>query len=318
MADVNPVLCGQFSMMDSRSRNLMFATLASDRGAQRHSLLWATPDLSQVEAAIEAGGKKRKMVVVLPLSGLLEHTQSFYGWMMGGTDLTQWGRVFDSLVGNSMVKAIVINAATPGGTVFGTPETARKVFDARNEKPIVSIVNPLMASAGYYIGSAAGRVYITPSGEVGSLGTVQTHQDISKMLEAQGVSIEIIKSGEYKWEGHPYGPLSEETRQHFQAEVDQANAEFTDAVAKHRGVTSAVVKKEFGDGRVFMAKDAVNRGMVDRVATLEQVLKRLDAGAIGGSGGVAADDWESPLVMGDTPVVFDPSDASRMLSLRGR
>jgi ClpP class serine protease len=37
-------------------------------------------------------------------------------------------------------------------------------------------------------------------------------------------------------------------------------------------VTQAKVKEDFGQGRMFGAKDAMARGMADRVATLDQVI----------------------------------------------
>lgn len=289
---------------------------AKGAGRECRNLLWTTPDLDAVMAAPSAGGGKRKAVAIIPLAGLLEHTQSLYGWLMGGTDMRAWGAAFDSLVANDSVKAIVIAANTPGGTAFGTPETAEKVFRARGSKPIVTVVDPMMDSAGYYIGSAADAVFITPSGEAGSIGTVQIHEDWSKQLEADGISVEVIKSGANKYEGHPYGPLSEETRQHFQADVDELNGMFTAAVAKHRGVSVSTVKSSFGDGRVFTAKAAIERGMADKIATLEQVARRLDVGTLDLSK-LQQEDWSHPVTM-EAPKRMTADDAERMLKLRNR
>lgn len=289
---------------------------AKGAGRECRNLLWTSPDFEAMMAAPSAGGGKRKVVAVLPLSGLLEHTQSLYGWFMGGTDLRAWGTAFDSLVANDSVKAIVIAANSPGGTAFGTPETADKVFRARGTKPIVTAIDPQACSACYYIGSAADAMFITPSGETGSIGTVQEHWDWSKAMEAEGVSVDVIKSGANKYEGHPYGPLSEETRQHFQQDVDELNGMFTAAVAKHRGVSVSTVKSSFGDGRVFTAKAALERGMVDKIATLEQVVRRLDVGTLDLSK-MQQEDWSQPVVM-ESPKRMTAGDAERLLNLRNR
>lgn len=306
-------------MLISNTENHRIAKAMRDvkgTGREMRNLVWQTPDFEAVMASASGGSAKKKSVAVLPLSGLLEHTQSLYGYFMGGTDLQQWGAAFDSLVANDSVKAIVLNVNTPGGTAFGTPETAAKVYAARGTKPIVAVVNPMMDSAGYYIGSAADAVFITPSGEAGSIGTVQIHEDWSKALEAEGISVEVIKSGANKYEGHPYGPLSEETRQHFQADVDELNGMFTAAVAKHRGVSVANVKSQFGDGRVFTAQASVERGMADKIATLDQVVRRLNAGSLN-LANLRQEDWDLPVMM-DAPKRMEDSDGGRVVSCNSK
>jgi signal peptide peptidase SppA len=289
---------------------------AKGSGKELRNLVWQSPDFEALMASASSGSGKKRSVAVLPLSGLLEHTQSLYGYFMGGTDLRQWGAAFESLVANDSVKALVLDVNTPGGTAFGTPETAAKVYAARGTKPIVAVVNPMMDSAGYYIGSAADAVFITQSGEAGSIGTVQIHEDWSKALEADGISVEVIKSGANKYEGHPYGPLSEETRQHFQADVDELNSMFTAAVAKHRGVSVATVKSQFGDGRVFTAPAAVERGMADKIATIDQVVRRLNAGSLNFAN-LRQEDWDLPVMM-DSPKRMSLEDAERILAIRNR
>jgi ClpP class serine protease len=50
---------------------------------------------------------------------------------------------------------------------------------------------------------------------------------------------------------------------------------FAGDVAKHRGTTLAAVKAGFGEGRSISAKQALAAGMIDRIATLEDVLGEL-------------------------------------------
>jgi len=53
---------------------------------------------------------------------------------------------------------------------------------------------------------------------------------------------------------------------------------FVDALARNRDVTTKRVKDDFGQGRIFGAADAVKRGMADRIAPLDQVVRELNAG----------------------------------------
>ena len=45
---------------------------------------------------------------------------------------------------------------------------------------------------------------------VGSIGVFAAHEDLSRALDAEGVTVSMISAGKYKVEGHPYGPLDPE------------------------------------------------------------------------------------------------------------
>ena len=164
---------------------------------------------------------------------------------------------------------------SPGGQVGGIEELSKKIFDARGTKPIVAVANHLMASAAYWIGTAADEIVVTPSGEVGSIGVFAAHQDISAQLEKEGIKVSLIKAGKYKAEANPYEPLSEEARAAIQENVSDIYGSFVDAVARNRGVKSAAVRTGFGEGRVVSAKQAIELGMADRIGTLDEVINQL-------------------------------------------
>jgi ClpP class serine protease len=92
------------------------------------------------------------------------------------------------------------------------------------------------------------------------------------MNEKMGVRPTYIVYGENKAALNSDNPLSPEAREQLQSRVNEAGETFVRAVAKHRGVSPAVVKHSFGGGRMFSAKEAVARGMADSVGTLDQVV----------------------------------------------
>ena len=214
-------------------------------------------------------------IAVLPLTGVLTHRRAggLMGFLFGGTSMQEWGAQFDQMMADPSVSGIVIDGDTPGGTVAGTPELAAKVLAARGQgKPIIGVANTSVGSAGYYVLSQADQVVVSPSGEVGSIGVLAVHFDESAALEAAGIKPTIIQAGEFKTEQANFGPLSEEAREFKQQQINREYAAFVGAVAKGRGKTPAVVRDTFGRGRMIQAEEAVERGMADRVATLEEVL----------------------------------------------
>lgn len=219
-------------------------------------------------------------VMVLPLFGIISHrihqVQDISG--PGGTSTEGFMRAFRQAMNDPGIESIIVDVDSPGGSVFGVPELAEEIFEARGKKNVVAVANAQAASAAYWIASAAQEFVVTPSGEVGSIGVWTAHEDYSKFLEAEGVSVSLISAGKYKIEGNPYQPLGDEARSAIQASVDDYYDMFVKTVAKHRNTKAANVRGGFGQGRMVSAKDAVSQGMADRVATLDETIQRLASG----------------------------------------
>ena len=182
-------------------------------------------------------------------------------------------QTLDQLANDPSIDQIVLDINTPGGHVTGTAEAADAVWAARKKKPVIGIINPLCASAGYWIGSQCSKLIAVPSADVGSIGVFMCHYDCSAMLADAGIKPTFIYAGEHKVEGNSMEPLSEEARSWFQSEVDQTYRDFIAAVARGRGVSSDDVLEKFGKGRCYSAQMAKRVGMIDEIQTVKMALK---------------------------------------------
>lgn len=230
-----------------------------------------------LEAALKTR-KTKRAIAVLPLLGPITQRAGLFTAFFGGTSTEKWGQAFDDLIASQAVGAVVIDGDSPGGSVAGVPELADKVFKARGTKPIVFVANTWLASAAYWIASQADQIVVTPSGEVGSIGVWSMHVDLSKALEELGEKVTLISAGKYKTEWNPYEPLSEEAKVYEQKVVDGYYGDFVAAVARGRNVSVKTVRDGFGEARMVLAKEAKAEGMADRVATLDETIKRLGGG----------------------------------------
>lgn len=247
---------------------------------------WASGTRLSAEDVAEAIGEKRAQqssrqgpkagaVAVLPVMGVLaQRTQVTEASevLQGVTELRQQFRAF---VNDDRVGAIVLEVDSPGGSIFGLEEFHAEILSARGEKKVVAVANSFMASAAYWIASAAEEIVVAPGGEVGSIGVLAAHQDRSKALEQLGIDVTLISAGKFKTEGNSFEPLSEEGREHIQALVDEAFDTFVNAVAKGRGVKASTVRGGFGEGRVVTGPTALAEGMADRIDTLDATIARL-------------------------------------------
>jgi capsid assembly protease len=117
----------------------------------------------------------------------------------------------------------------------------------------------------HWLASQASTVTLTPSGEVGSVGVLDLHADITKALDNAGVKITAVTAGEHKVERAPFTPLSDDAKAHMQTSVNQWYGDFLSAIRRGRG---ARVRSDsnYGNGRMLGWRDALALGMVDFVS----------------------------------------------------
>jgi signal peptide peptidase SppA len=248
----------------ARASDEVMHSVAADRNAR---------DARRQSSVSNSGGG----IAVLPLYGIVTQRGNMVDDVSGpGTASTQqFSNILRAALQDETVSQILIDIDSPGGSVYGVAELADEIVSARAQKPVVAIANSLAASAAYWIGCSASEFYVTPGGEVGSIGVWQAHQDYSKAMDEAGVKTTLISAGKFKVEGNPYAPLDEEAQGFMQSRVDDYYAAFTKAVAKGRGVPISQVRDGMGQGRVLGADAALASSMVDGIATFEDVVKKM-------------------------------------------
>jgi signal peptide peptidase SppA len=239
----------------------------------------------EIHQRLGAAGPQRREartvsnIAVLPLHGVIAPKMNAMTQISGGTSADVFGAVFQRVMDNPEISAVVVDADTPGGSVFGVEELATTIRSARGSKPIIAVVNHMAASAGYWLASQADEIIASPSSMLGSIGCIAAHTDLTAAAAKAGIKTTYITAGKYKSEAAPDEALSDEARADMQAKVDEYYRVFVNAVAKGRGVTPQAVREGFGQGRLVQAREAVKLGMADGIGTLDQVIERLASGS---------------------------------------
>jgi capsid assembly protease len=228
----------------------------------------------QPVTALSFGNTKRGLpaegaghVAVIPVHGLvMKNPAEWHRKHLGAMSTQDLHTEFEAAMANPDVHAVLLHVDSPGGTVDGTQSLADHIYNSRNRgKPIHAVVDGLGASAAYWIASGAHKVYAaTPTTQVGSVGVLSTHVDVSKALDNAGVKVTHVVSGPYKGLGSTSHPLGDDARSEMQHMVDGIHAEFAAHVAKARGLSKDALAK-VANGRVFLASDAAKHGLVDGV-----------------------------------------------------
>lgn len=210
-------------------------------------------------------------VAVIPVVGTVSKRFNMFMKISGGVSTEMLKKNVAQAVEDKKVRGIVLDIESPGGAVDGTKELADFIFESRAKKPIIAYANGLMASAGYWFGSAANAIVTNETAIVGSIGVALTHYDLSARDKADGVVRTEIFAGKYKRLASSEKPLSEEGKEYLQSMVDHIFSIFVEAVSRNRGITQEQALN-FCNGKEFIGKEALENGLVDRIGTLQTAI----------------------------------------------
>lgn len=224
----------------------------------------------QQEYEVREGG-----IAVLPISGVISPKMNLMVRVCGGTAAQMAVKQIESIRAEASmgrIKGAVFDFDTPGGSVFGIPAMGAAIRELSTVIPTASVSTGMMCSAGYWTGSASNAVYA--SGEtdlIGSIGVVMTHNYNPR---GAGQTTEVT-AGKYKRIASDNAPLSTEGRAYLQGQVDEIYRAFVNAVADNRRTSAEKVLEHMADGRVFVGQQALDAGLIDGFATVDQVVERM-------------------------------------------
>jgi protease IV len=172
------------------------------------------------------------------------------------------------------VKAIIIHMDTPGGGVAASQEIYSEVKRIREEKKkkIVTSIETVGASGGYYIASATDKIYANPGSVVGSIGVIAewyNYEDLVKWAKLKPVT---FKTGEFKDTGSPTRELTPREKEYLQGLINDMYGQFMGAVSQGRKMKLEEVKG-LADGRVWTGQQAKALKLVDEVGDYQDAIK---------------------------------------------
>jgi len=170
------------------------------------------------------------------------------------------------------VRAIVLRVDSPGGAVVPSQEICEAIRRAREHKPVIASMGSVAASGGYYVASAAEKIYANPGTLTGSIGVVMHLRNLQGLLSKFGVSGAVIKSGQFKDAGSPYRKMTPREEQFLQGVSDDIYDQFVDAVCRGRGLKRELVE-QLADGKVYTGRKAKELGLVDELGGLETAIQ---------------------------------------------
>ena len=169
------------------------------------------------------------------------------------------------------IKAIILRIDSPGGGVGPSQEIYREIMKTIKTKKVIASMGSLAASGGYYIASAANKILANPGTITGSIGVIMEFIQIQDLLRKIGVSLEVLKSGEFKDIGSPHREMSKREKELIKGLIIEVQNQFVDAVARGRNLPVEQVQ-EIADGRIFSGAKAKELGLVDSLGNFRDAV----------------------------------------------
>lgn len=191
----------------------------------------------------------------------------------GGIGDKKYVAELERLTEDDDVKAVVLRVNSGGGSASSSENIwyAAEQLKAAG-KPFVVSMGAVAASGGYYIAAGADSIFAEPMTITGSIGVFTIFpQDKGLMEDKLGLTLDTVNIGKHANGFSPFRPLDEEEQAVMKMRTEAIYATFLERVAEGRGLPLATVK-EIAQGRVYAGGRALELGLVDRIAGLDEAI----------------------------------------------
>ena len=174
------------------------------------------------------------------------------------------------------VKAVVFRVNSGGGSAVASEQIRHAIKLLKEKKPVVVSMGGVAASGGYWISSPANYIFAEPTTITGSIGIFGLIPNFSGLVtDKLGVTFDGVTTNKFTdYETDLIlGKDPNEIMQHMQTYINQGYQNFLDIVSEGRGIKPAMVDS-IGQGRVWLATDALNIKLVDKLGSLDDAVKK--------------------------------------------
>jgi protease-4 len=222
------------------------------------------------EAIVQGEPSTRTKIAVIYISGIISSTEDGFPSEEGMV-----GYIKDQLeqaVDDDHVKAIILRINSPGGEVVASDEIYQAVVKANEVKPVITSMDTVAASGGYYIAVGSRHIVANELTITGSIGVIMQTFGFAGLMDKVGVKSYTFKSGKYK-------DLLNPTREPTPGEtalvsnlVMEVYDKFVGIVSEERDINEDELQEGIADGRILSGKQALAAKLVDELGYFDDAV----------------------------------------------
>lgn len=172
-------------------------------------------------------------------------------------------------------KAIALSISSPGGSPVQSSlitERIRTLAAAKNLK-VLSFVEDIGASGGYWLALAGDEIFADASSIVGSIGVIHASFGLQEVIARLGIERRVHTAGGRKSLMDPFRPEDPEDVRRLNELLGAIHQGFKSEVRARRGERLKGGDEELFDGQIWTGRQALDHGLIDGLGTLHTVLR---------------------------------------------
>lgn len=172
-------------------------------------------------------------------------------------------------------QGIILRINSPGGSPVQAGYINDEIIRLRAKHPnipVYAVITDMCASGGYYIASAADKIYANKASIVGSIGVVMAGFGFVETIKKLGIERRLLHAGDNKGFMDPFQPLKVAETTHIQGLLNEIHQQFIDVVKQGRGDRLKDDETLFS-GLIWTGKESIKLGLVDELASASQIAR---------------------------------------------
>lgn len=271
----NKLLNGEYALISPKTaRDLSLVDSLENYSDLSHNLNITDDNSITIQdyiSKVSENNNSENNIAVIYLDGDIDSVSSTYG----NTNITSenFKVKLDKALEINNLKGIVIRINSGGGSAL----ESKKIYDMIMELkvPVYVSIGNIAASGGYYISSAADKIFIENFGLTGSIGVVSMLPKYVGTLNKLNINVNHITRGKYLNISDPSVELTNEDRIAYMNRLEAVYNEFkNDILVKRTGLNPNSLEN-IAQGKVWLGLEAKELKLVDEIGGLYDTIDSL-------------------------------------------
>jgi protease-4 len=221
-----------------------------------------------------AGNKACATIALIDVDGLLVNQTISGTVFVGDNPVALFQEKLDATRADADVCAVVVRINSPGGGVTAC-DVMRHLLERYRQttgRPVIVCLVDVGTGGAYYLATAADVIVAHPTTITGGIGVIWNSYNLRDMMAQFNVIPQTVKAGANIDMGTVNQAIPADTRKLLQQMADEYHQRFISTVQTARPKVNPKDNTTF-DGRVFTAEQAFQRGLIDAVGYLDDVIE---------------------------------------------
>lgn len=271
----NKLLNGEYALIGPKTaRDLSLVDSLENYSDLSHNLNITDDNSITIQdyiSRVSENNNSENKIAVIYLDGDIDSVSSAYG----NTNITSenFKAKLDKALEITNLKGIVIRINSGGGSAL----ESKKIYDMIMELkvPVYVSIGNIAASGGYYISSAADKIFIEKFGLTGSIGVVSMLPKYVGTLNKLNINVNHITRGKYLNITDPSVSLTNEDKMAYMNRLEAVYNEFKSDILVKRIKLNPNSLENIAQGKVWLGLEAKELNLVDEIGGLYDTIDNL-------------------------------------------